>query len=127
MLERLEPPRRLDSDSESDYEGTSARETSKPTTRPRTPASNQENLEANRSKSDDDDEVMVLDSWDIPPLEGSPSTTSGSSSSDTEENERAIQALIDKVAAKVRAEYLRGKEERKRRKQLEKETRKKKK
>jgi len=68
---------------------------------------------------------MVLDTWDIPPLERSPSTTSGSSSSDTEEDERAIQALVDKVAAKVRAEFLRGKEERKKRKQLEKEMRKK--
>jgi len=126
-LERLEPPRRLDSDSESDYEGVSARDTSKPT-RPITQTIDKENLEANRSKSDDDDEVMVLDTWDIPPLERSPSTTSGSSSSsDTKEDERAIQALVDKVAAKVRAEFLRGKEERKRRKQLEKEMRKKKK
>ena len=85
----------------------------------------QEEKEANRSKSDDD-EVMVLDPWDIAPADRSPSSTPEfSSSSDTEEDELAIQALIDKVAAKVRAEFIKGKEERKKKKMLEKEMRKK--
>jgi hypothetical protein len=135
-LERIEPPRKLDKPdepprkldkpdrgSDSDYGGTGARKTSKTTRskRSRTPAA------ANRSKSDDD-EVMVLDTWDIPPIGGSPATTSGSSSSsDTEEDERAIQAIVSKIAAKVREEFLSDKEERKRRKRIEKEVRKKKK
>jgi len=124
-LERLEPPRQPDSGSESDYdtEVTRARKTS---SRSKPPVNDQEEREANRSKSDDD-EVMVLDPWDIAPADRSPSSTpeSSSSSSDTEEDELAIQALVEKVAAKVRAEYIKGKEEKKKKKMLEKEMRKK--
>jgi len=77
---------------------------------------------ANKSKSDeDDDEVMVLDPWDVSPANASPVSTS----SDTEEDERAIQALVDKVAAKVRADYLKGKKERKNKRELEKKLKKK--
>jgi hypothetical protein len=134
-LERIEPPRKLDkpdepprkldmtdSGSDSDYGGTGARKSSK-TTRSKC---SRTTAAANRSKSDED-EIMVLDSWDIPPLGGSPVTTSGSSSSDTEEDERAIQAIVSKIAAKVREEFLSDKKERKRRKRIEKEERKKKK
>ncbi len=125
-LERLEPPRQPDSGSESDYdtEVTKARKTSS-TKRSEPPVNDQEEKEANRSKSDDD-EVMVLDPWDIAPADRSPSSTpESSSSSDTEEDELAIQALVEKVAAKVRAEFLKDKEEKKKKKRIEKEMRKK--
>jgi len=128
-LERLEPPRQRDSGSESasDYDADvmSARKTSR-TSRSKVPVNDQEEKEANKSKSDeDDDEVMVLDLWDIPPAGRSPSTTPDTSISDTEEDERSIQALVDKVAAKVRADFIKGKEERKKKKMLEKKMKKK--
>jgi len=122
-LERLEPPLQLDSGSESDYdtEVTKARKTS---SRSKPPVTEGER-EANRSKSDDD-EIMVLDPWDVAPAGRSPSSTpESSSSSDTEEDELAIQALVEKVAAKVRAEFLKGKEKKKKKKMLEKEMKKK--
>jgi len=124
-LERLEPPIQLVSDSESDYETevTTARKTScSSSSRKRSPA----RAEANRSKSDDD-EPMVLDPWDVPPAGGSPgsSTAKSSSSSDSEGDEKAIQALIEKVATRVRSEFLRDKEEKKKRKRLEREMKKK--
>jgi len=124
-LERLEPPLFLDSGSESDYETevTRARKTSSRSKPPVTEAER----EANRSKSDDD-EIMVLDPWDVAPAGSSPSSTpesSSSSSSDTEEDELAIQALVEKVAAKVQAEFLKGKEEKKKKKTIEREMRKK--
>jgi len=121
-LERLEPPIQLESDSESDYETevTTARKTS--SSRTKSPVTK---AEANRSKSDDD-ETMVLDPWDVAPAGRSPSSTpKSSSSSDTEEDELAIQALVEKVAAKVRAEFLKDKEEKKKRKRLEREMKKK--
>jgi len=122
-LERLEPLLQLDSGSESDYdtEVTKARKTSSRSKPPVT----EEEREANRSKSDDD-EVMVLDPWDVAPADRSPSSTpESSSSSDTEEDELAIQALVEKVAAKVRAEFLKGKEKKKKKKMLEREMKKK--
>ena len=123
-LERIEPSRKLDrpdSGSDSEHGDTGARKSSK-TTRSKC---SRTTAAANRSKSDED-EIMVLDSWDVPPLGGSPVTTSGSSSSDTEEDERAIQAIVSKIAAKVREEFLSEKKERKRRKKIEKEERRKK-
>ena len=138
-LERIEPPREKTrapsqhdsgSESASDYDAeiTSARKTSRKTStsRPKVSMNDQEEKEANKSKSDeDDDEVMVLDPWDIPPADRSPSTTPDTSSSDTEEDELAIQALVDKVAAKVRADFIKGKEDRKKKRMLEKKMKKK--
>ncbi len=83
----------------------------------------QEAKAANKSMSDeDDDEIMILDELDIPPADISHSN----SSSDTEEDEKAIQALIDKVAMQVRSEFLKGKAEKKKKKTLEKQEGKKK-
>jgi len=78
-------------------------------------------VKANRSLNDE--EPMLLEPWDVPPAAGSPgsSTAESSSSSDSEDGEKAIQALVEKVAATMRAEFLRDKEEKKKRKRLERE------
>ncbi len=83
--------------------------------------SDPESKEANRSKSDDDDEIMVRDEWDVPPADLPQET----SSSDTEEDEKAIQALVDKVVAKVRSDFLRDKAERKKKKKIDRQAAKK--
>jgi len=125
-LERLEPPIQLEIDLDSDNESkvTSARKTS--SARKSSCSSSKDRktsparAAANRSRSDDD-EPMFLDPWDVPPAAGSPgsSTAESSPSSDSEGDERAIQALVEKVAATVRAEFLRDKEEKKKRKKIE--------
>jgi len=69
---------------------------------------------ANKSKSDEDDEVMVLDPWEVPPVDLSQTDT------DSKEDESAIQALVEEAAAKVRAEYLKDKKARKEKRELEK-------
>jgi len=77
---------------------------------------------ANRSKSDEDDEIMVLDPWDVPPCHLSADT----SPTDSKDNEKAIQALVNEAAAKVRAEFLKSKKARKEKWELKKVTSKKK-
>ncbi len=84
----------------------------KETSTSREPTTPQET--ANRSKSDEDDEVMVLDPWDVPPVDLSQTDT------DTEEDKSAIQALVEEAAAKVRSKYLEDKRARKEKRKLEK-------
>jgi len=79
---------------------------------------NEQETQANRS-ADSDEVEMVLDDWDVPPTYN-PSDTSSTTSSDEEEDEKLMQVLVDKVAAKVRADFKKAKEEKKKKKQQEK-------
>jgi len=115
VFNRIEPPRKRHSskaDTSRGRQGRDETDLTKETSISRKPTTPQET--ANRSKSDEDDEVMVLDPWDVPPVDLSQTDT------DTEEDESAIQALVEKAAAKVRSKYLEDKKARKEKRELEK-------
>jgi len=115
VFNRIGLPRKRHSseaDTSRGQQGRDETDLTKETSISRKPTTPQET--ANRSKSDEDDEVMVLDPWDVPPVDLSQTDT------DTEEDESAIQALVEEAAAKVRSKYLEDKKARKEKRELEK-------